>query len=84
MPEERVDTLGYYFEQAPRTSDITRLFTAGTDWRLEAGMTFHMYASTAAGGAFSETVLVTDGGPERLTRTERRLLRCGEDAETAP
>ena len=27
---------------------------------------------------------VTDGGPERLTRTERRLLRCGDGAETTP
>ena len=73
-------TLGYYFEQAPRTSDFTRLFTADADWRLESGMTFHMYASAEAGVAFSETVLVTDRGPERLTRTERRLFRCGEDA----
>ena len=72
-------TLGYYLEQAPRTSDFTRLFTADAHWRLEAGMTFHMYASADAGIAFSETVLVTDGGPERLTRTERRLFRCGED-----
>ena len=71
-------TLGYYFEQAPRTSDFTRLFTADADWRLEAGMTFHMYASADAGVAFSETVLVTDGGPECLTRTERRLFHCGE------
>ena len=73
-------TLGYYFEQAPRTSDFTRLFTADADWRLEAGMTFHMYASAEAGVAFSETVLVTDRGPERLAKTERRLFRCGEDA----
>ena len=73
-------TLGYYFEQAPRTSDFTRLFTADADWRLEAGMTFHMYASADVGVAFGETVLVADGGPERLTRTERRLFRCGEDA----
>ena len=71
-------TLGYYFEQAPRTSDFTRLFTPEAEWRLEAGMTFHMYASAAAGIAFSETVLVTDEGPERLTRLERRLFRCGE------
>jgi Xaa-Pro aminopeptidase len=71
-------TLGYYFEQAPRTSDFTRLFTAAAEWRLEAGMTFHMYASASAGIAFSETVLVTDGGPERLTGIERRLFQCGE------
>ena len=77
-------TLGYYFEQAPRTSDFTRLFTAEADWRLEAGMVFHMHASADAGVAFSETVLVTDGGPERLTRTERRLLRCGGEAGETP
>ena len=75
-------TLGYYFEQAPRTSDFTRLFTADADWRLESGMTFHMYASAEAGVAFSETVLVTDRGPERLTGTERRLFRCGEGADS--
>jgi Xaa-Pro dipeptidase len=71
-------TLGYYFEQAPRTSDFTRLFTAGAEWRLEAGMIFHMYTSAAAGIAFSETVLITDEGPECLTRTKRKLFRCGE------
>jgi Xaa-Pro aminopeptidase len=73
-------TLGYYFEQAPRTSDFTRLFTKDAEWRLEAGMTFHMYTSAAAGIAFSETVLVTDDGPERLTKIERKLFQCGETA----
>ena len=53
------------------------------DWRLKAGMTFHMYASADAGAALSETVLMTDGGPRRPTRTGRRLFRCGEDAGTA-
>lgn len=71
-------TLGYYFEQAPRTSDFTRLFTPEANWRLEAGMTFHMYTSADAGIAFSETVLVGPDGPERLTRLERKLFRCGE------
>ena len=37
-----------------------------------------------AGIAFSETVLVTADGPECLTRTARRLLRCGEGAGAAP
>jgi Xaa-Pro dipeptidase len=36
-------------------------------------MVFHMYVS-AQGLAFSETVLVTDGGVERLTQTERILF----------
>ena len=86
MVERRLDAVivdTCEFEQTPRTSDFTRLFTAEADWRLEAGMVFHMYASADAGVAFSETVLVTDGGSERLTRTERRLLRCGEDAGPA-
>jgi hypothetical protein len=34
---------------------------------------FHVYAS-AKGLAFSETVLVTESGPERLTRSARRLF----------
>ena len=71
-------TLGYYFEQAPRTSDFTRLFTPEAGWRLEAGMTFHMYTSAVAGIAFSETVLVTEDGPECLTKIERKLFQCGE------
>lgn len=84
MPDEQVDTLGCCFEQAPWTSVFTRLIAAEADWRLEAGMTFHLYASADAGVAFSETVLVTDSGPERRTRTERRLFRCGEGAGAAP
>lgn len=71
-------TLGYYFEQAPRTSDFTRRFTQKAKWRLEAGMTFHMYTSADIGIAFSETVLVDDDGPERLTTLDRKLFRCGE------
>jgi Xaa-Pro aminopeptidase len=66
-------TLGYYFEQAPRSSDFTRVFTPKAEWPLEPGMVFHMYTS-AAGLAFSETVLVTEDGPERLTRLARELF----------
>lgn len=36
-------------------------------------MVFHMYTG-ACGMAFSETVLVTEGGAERLTLLERRLF----------
>jgi Xaa-Pro dipeptidase len=36
-------------------------------------MVFHMYTG-ARGMAFSETVLVTDAGAERLTRLERCLF----------
>jgi len=73
-------TVGYHFEQGPRPSDFTRIFTPEADWPLEAGMTFHMYTSAKTGIAFSETVLVTDDGPERLTQLERKLFRCGESA----
>lgn len=68
-------TLGYYFDQAPRSSDFTRVFTPRADWHLEPGMVFHMYTS-AAGLAFSETVLVTEDTPERLTKLERRIFEC--------
>ncbi len=67
-------TLGYYGSPLPaRTSDFTRIFVPGADWRLEPGMVFHMYTS-GAGMSFSETVLVTEHGPERLTSFERRLF----------
>ena len=36
-------------------------------------MVFHMYAS-AGGIAFSETVLVTETGGERLTKSPREIL----------
>lgn len=67
-------TLGYYgMPQPPRASDFTRVFLPISDWVLEAGMVFHMYTS-ARGMAFSETVLVTENGHERLTQTERKLF----------
>ena len=65
-------TLGYIFEQGPRSSDFTRVFTAGANWRLQQDMVFHMYAS-AGGVAFSETVQVTPNGGKRLTQTQRQL-----------
>jgi len=66
-------TLGYYAPWSPRTSDFTRLFVPTARWALEPGMVFHMYVS-AQGLAFSETVLVTDAGAERLTQSERILF----------
>ncbi|MGH7319539.1 MAG: M24 family metallopeptidase [Candidatus Rokuibacteriota bacterium] len=67
-------TLGYYGTPLPpRTSDFTRAFLPTAHWTLEPGMVFHMYAS-ARGMAFSETVLVTEGGPQRLTRLDRQLF----------
>jgi Xaa-Pro aminopeptidase len=66
-------TLGYYAPWSPRTSDFTRLFIPTADWVLEAGMVFHMYVS-AMGLSFSETLLITEGGAERLTQAERALF----------
>jgi Xaa-Pro aminopeptidase len=66
-------TLGFYAAAGPRTSDFTRIFHPGADWRIEAGMVFHMYAS-AAGASLSETVLVTSDGPERLSKLPRTLI----------
>ena len=64
-------TLGLVF--IPRTSDFTRVFLAGSDWRLEENQVFHMYTS-AAGMAFSETVVVTPEGGKCLTKMERKLF----------
>ena len=67
-------TLGYYgATHPPRTSDFTRAFVPTADWTLEPGMVFHMYTG-ARGMAFSETVLVAESGPARLTRLERQLF----------
>jgi Xaa-Pro dipeptidase len=66
-------TLGYYSHATPRTSDFTRIFCPGQRWRVEPNMVFHMYVS-AGGASFSETVLVTDAGPERLTKLPRNLI----------
>ncbi|WP_458094429.1 M24 family metallopeptidase [Roseomonas sp. WA12] len=66
-------TLGLYGDAGPRTSDFTRIFHPGATWRLEAGMVMHVYAS-AGGAALSETVLVTETGPELLTALPRGLL----------
>jgi Xaa-Pro aminopeptidase len=67
-------TLGYYgATHPPRTSDFTRAFVPTADWVLEPSMVFHMYTG-ARDMSFSETVLVTESGAERLTRLERRLF----------
>ena len=66
-------TLGFYAGAGPRTSDFTRIFHPGAKWRLEPQMVFHMYAS-AQGVSLSETILVTDQGPERLTQLPRTLI----------
>lgn len=66
-------TVGHFPLSTPHTSDFSRIFLPTSDWLLEAGMVFHMYVS-ASGVAFSETVLVTDTGIERLTQAPRRLF----------
>jgi Xaa-Pro aminopeptidase len=67
-------TLGYYgATHPPRTSDFTRAFLPTAEWVLESRMVFHMYTG-ARGMAFSETVLVTENGAERLTQLERCLF----------
>lgn len=63
-------TLGLVY--IPRTSDFTRVFQAGSDWRLEENTVFHMYA-WAGGMAFSDTVVVTSQGGRRMTRLDRIL-----------
>lgn len=69
-------TLGYYQLHTCRSSDFSRIFRPCDRWVLETGMVFHMVA-VARGMGFSETVLVTEAGPERLTRTPRCVLTAG-------
>ena len=69
-------TLGLYAQAGPRTSDFTRIFHPGATWKIEPQMVFHMYAS-AQGASFSETVLVTERGSERLTTLPRELYVNG-------
>lgn len=52
----------------------TRDFKPGKKWVLEAGMVFHMIL-VANGVSFSETVLVTETGGERLGEVERALFQ---------
>jgi Xaa-Pro dipeptidase len=66
-------TLGYYSDFLIRGSDFTWVFLPNSEWILEEGMVFHMYAS-AGGIAISETVLVGPNGGELLTATGRKLF----------
>ncbi|WP_352757037.1 Xaa-Pro peptidase family protein [Mesorhizobium sp. M0955] len=50
----------------------TRDFMAGDTWILEPNMVFHMIV-VAKGISFSETILMTETGYERLGSLERRL-----------
>jgi Xaa-Pro dipeptidase len=67
-------TLGFYgTPRSPRASDFTRCFLPNATWSLESGMVFHMYIF-AAGLSLSETVVVREDGPQRLTKLERKLF----------
>ncbi|AYD04803.1 Xaa-Pro peptidase family protein [Neorhizobium sp. NCHU2750] len=68
-------TIGAFPLHTPRTSDFSRVFLPNAEWTLEPGMVFHMYVS-AEGVAFSETMLVTETGSERLTLAERRIFEA--------
>jgi Xaa-Pro dipeptidase len=50
--------------------------TPSCTWSFESGMTFHTYL-LVRGFGFSETILLTELGCERLTHFERRLLVGG-------
>ncbi len=69
-PQVSAYTLGYH--AVPRTSDHTRIFMPNQTWRLEANMVFHVI-HYSEGMPFSETVLVTETGPVRLTTTAREI-----------
>lgn len=67
-------TLGLY-TRTPRTSDFSGVFLPTSDWPLEEGMVFHLYA-TAKGLGFSETVVVGKNGGIRLTKSPRAIMRA--------
>lgn len=67
-------TLGLY-TRTPRTSDFSGVFLPTSDWPLEEGMVFHLYA-TAKGLGFSETVVVGKNGGIRLTKSPREIMRA--------
>lgn len=66
-------SLGYYQLFTARSSDFSYVFRPGERWRLAPGMVFHMY-TVAQGLAFSDTVCIREDGPQRLTRTSRKIL----------
>lgn len=64
-------TLGY--QAVPRISDHTRIMAPGQTWAFEPNMVFHVVLHTPQ-LALSETVFVTEAGPERLSRLPRAIL----------
>lgn len=69
-PQVSAYTLGYH--AVPRTSDHTRIFMPNETWALEPNTVFHVI-HYSEGMPFSETVLVTEQGPVRLTQTPREI-----------
>lgn len=69
-PQVSAYTLGYH--AVPRTSDHTRIFMPNETWAIEPNMVFHVI-HYSEGMPFSETVLVTENGPVRLTQTPREI-----------
>ena len=65
-------TLGLWPPSSQRSSDFTRTFNPKAEWLIQPNMVFHMYVS-GQGLAFSESVLVTKNGAQRLTQTPRIL-----------
>lgn len=61
------------YTKTPRSSDFSLYFSPSADWTVQAGMTFHMYLS-AQGLAISDSILVTESEPVRLTQSYRGLL----------
>lgn len=49
-------------------------FREGSPWELRPGMVFHMLGGISSDMQFSDTVLITDDGWERLTQTPRELF----------
>ncbi|BCG82185.1 M24 family metallopeptidase [Mesorhizobium sp. 113-3-3] len=64
-------TLGY--QAVPRVSDHTRIMAPGQTWTFKPNMVFHVVLHTPE-LAFSETVVVTQNGPERLSMLPRHIL----------
>ena len=56
--------------------EFIRELVPGVDWTFEPGMVFHVLMM-AQGIGFSETILITENGPERITTMERKLFSRG-------
>lgn len=82
LRKEYTNVTGYTLglvTRTPRTSDFSDILLPTSKWKLEEGMVFHVY-TTSAGLAFSETVVVTNKGGERLAKTPRTHLTGGAPA----